>query len=250
MRKAVGSASLRARRTVPDLEDQEKEERRISRRLNALRAAVLGANDGIVSIAALVVGVAAATTDHSVIATAGLAGLAAGALSMAVGEYISVHSQRDAEEAQLERERHWHRSRPDWELEQLTRLHVESGMSEATARKAAKEQTAHDPLAAHAKAHLGIDPDELVSPAQAGLASLVFFAIGGTAPILTILCASESLRVPLTFAVVPLALAGTGILSARTARSRYARAIARNVVGGSLAMAITYGIGHFVGTAV
>ena len=232
------------------LEEQEEEERRISGRLNALRAAVLGANDGIVSIAALVVGVAAATTDYAVIATAGFAGLAAGALSMAVGEYISVHSQRDAEEAQLERERRWHESRPDWELEQLTRLHVESGMSEGTAKKAAQEQTAHDPLAAHAKAHLGIDPNDLVSPVQAGFASLIAFTIGGAIPILTILCSSESFRIPLTFAVVPFALAGTGFLSARTARSRYARAIARNVVGGSLAMAITYGIGHLVGTTV
>ncbi|MBN2176781.1 MAG: VIT1/CCC1 transporter family protein [Demequinaceae bacterium] len=234
----------------PDIEEVEEEEKRISRRLNALRAAVLGANDGIVSIAALVVGVAAAKPEFSVIATAGFAGLAAGALSMAVGEYISVHSQRDAEEAQLERERHWHQARPDWELDQLTRLHTESGMSKATARKAAKEQTAHDPLAAHARAHLGIDPDELVSPVQAGLASLIAFTIGGTAPILSILCASESVRIPLTFGVVVVALAGTGFLSARAARARYPRAIARNVIGGSLAMAITYGIGGLVGTAV
>lgn len=228
----------------------EKDERRILGRLNALRAAVLGANDGIVSIASLVIGVAAANSNHTIIATAGFAGLAAGALSMAVGEYVSVHSQRDAEEAQLERERLWHEARPDWELDQLARLHMETGMSEKTARAAAKEQTKHDPLAAHARAHLGIDPTELVSPAQAGIASLLAFTLGGTAPILSILLGSEGFRIPLTFGVVLVALGLTGAASARIAHSPYPRAIIRNLIGGSLAMAITYGIGTLVGTAV
>lgn len=232
------------------IEELVHEEQVQAKRLNALRAGVLGANDGIVSIAALVVGVAAANSTHSVIATAGFAGLAAGALSMAVGEYVSVHSQRDAEEAQLERERGWHEERPEWEMEQLVRLHVGTGMSEKVARLAAKEQTAHDPLGAHARAHLGIDPNELVSPALAGIASLLAFAVGGTAPILSILLAPTSIRIPLTFAVVLAALGVTGAVSARIARSRYPRAIIRNLVGGALAMAITYGIGALVGTAV
>lgn len=224
-------------------------ERAVSRRLNALRAAVLGANDGIVSIAALVIGVAAAKPEHSILLTAGLAGLAAGALSMAVGEYVSVHSQRDAEEAQLERERQWHRDRPDEEFEQLVHLHRETGMSEATARLAATEQTAHDPLAAHARAHLGIDPDDLINPLQASIASLAAFTLGGTAPLLTILFGGD-LRVQLTFGIVVLALAATGTASARIAHARYPRAIIRNVIGGSIAMAVTYGIGSLVGTAV
>jgi VIT1/CCC1 family predicted Fe2+/Mn2+ transporter len=176
--------------------------------------------------------------------------MAAGALSMAVGEYVSVHSQRDAEEAQLERERGWHEARPEWEMEQLVRLHMDTGMSEKVARLAAKEQTDHDPLGAHARAHLGIDPYELVNPAHAGIASLLAFALGGTAPILSILLAPAGIRIPLTFGVVLVALGTTGAISARIAHSRYPRAIIRNLIGGSLAMAITYGIGALVGTAV
>ena len=122
---------------------------------------MLGANDGIVSIAALLVGVAAATTDLPTIFTAAMAGIAAGALSMGVGEYVSVSSQRDAEEAQIARERIWQKARPAWELEQLVRLNMDTGMSEATARAAAVEQTAKDPIAIHARMHLGVDPDEL-----------------------------------------------------------------------------------------
>jgi len=236
--------------TAEAIDEFVEEEQRLAQRLNKLRAAVLGANDGIVSIAALVVGVAAASSSHSAIATAGFAGLAAGALSMAVGEYVSVHSQRDAEEAQLEREKKWQEDRPEWELEQLTRLHMETGMTEKTARLAAKEQTEHDPLGAHARAHLGIDPDELVNPAHAGLASLLAFTVGGIAPILSILLGGESFRIPLTFVVVLAALATTGTFSAKIADSPYPRAIVRNVVGGSLAMAITYGIGALVGTTV
>ncbi len=227
------------------------DESRITGRLNQLRAGVLGANDGIVSIAALVVGVAAATPEnHAAILAAGAAGLAAGALSMGVGEYVSVSSQRDAEKAQLAREERWHDERPEWELEQLTRLNMSTGMSEPTAQLAAKEQTEHDALAIHALMHLGIDPKQLVSPLQAGIASLGAFTLGGIIPLLTILLASPPLQVPLTFAGVIVALALTGITSAWIAHSAFPRAIVRNVVGGTLAMAITYGIGHVVGVAL
>jgi VIT1/CCC1 family predicted Fe2+/Mn2+ transporter len=231
-------------------------DRQITRRLNALRAAVLGANDGVVSIAALVIGVAGAVaasgvTESTQIATAGFAGLAAGALSMAAGEYVSVSSQRDAEDAQLARERRWHIERPEWELQQLVELNMETGMSEKVARLAAEEQTAHDPVAAHARLHLGIsDPEELTSPVQAAIASLVAFTLGGTIPILTILLAGPSLRIPLTFTVAIACLVGTGAAAARIAHSPKLRAMIRNVVGGSLALAVTYGIGHLVGTAV
>lgn len=229
----------------------EPDEARITGRLNGLRAGVLGANDGIVSVAALVVGVAAASPEnHAAILAAGAAGLAAGALSMGVGEFVSVSSQRDAEKAQLAREQRWHDERPEWELEQLAHLNMRTGMSEPTAKVAAKEQTEHDALAIHALMHLGIDPKELVSPAQAGLASLVAFTLGGITPLLTILLASPSMQVPLTFVAVIVALAITGITSAWIAHSQYPRAILRNVIGGTLAMAITYGIGHLVGVAL
>jgi VIT1/CCC1 family predicted Fe2+/Mn2+ transporter len=237
----------------------EEHDRQITRRLNVLRASVLGANDGVVSIAALVVGVAAATDSAAVtvaaaattIATAGFAGLAAGALSMAAGEYVSVSSQRDAEDAQLARERKWHVERPEWEFEQLVRLNMETGMSEKIARTAAKEQTKHDALAAHALLHLGIsDPDFLTSPASAGVASLFAFTAGGTIPILTILLTPASMRIPITFGVAIVCLAGTGWVASRIAHAPKLRAIIRNVVGGIIALAVTYGIGALVGTQV
>lgn len=226
------------------------DEDRVSRRLNALRAGVLGANDGIVSIAALLVGVVAANPSPAIILTAAIAGIAAGALSMGVGEYVSVSSQRDAEQAQLDRERQWHEHRPDWELDQLAQLHMETGMSEETARRAAIEQTAFDPLAAHARAHLGIDPEELINPWHAAFASLIAFTLGGMFPLLTAVLAPDSLKVPLTFGVVAVALAISGLVSARLGHAPRARAVLRNVVGGSLAMAITWGIGSFVGVHV
>ena len=222
----------------------------ISARLNWLRAGVLGANDGIVSIAALLVGVAAATTDRSIIFTAAMAGVAAGALSMGVGEFVSVSSQRDAEEAQLARERIWHKARPAWELEQLVRLNMETGMSEDTARQAAVEQTAKDPIGIHARMHLSVDPDELTNPLHAGIASLIAFTLGGIAPLLTILLPPPGLRIPLTFVAVIVALAATGYASARVAYSPYIKAIVRNMLGGAAAMAITYGIGLLVGTTI
>ncbi len=244
------TTAAKGRRPRP-VHGTEEHDRQITRRLNALRAAVLGANDGVVSIAALVVGVAAATSETGQIATAGFAGLAAGAFSMAAGEYVSVSSQRDAENAQLERERRWHKDRPEWELEQLTRLHMETGMSKETARRAAEEQTAHDPVAAHARMHLGIsDPDELTSPVQAGVASLIAFTLGGIIPILTILLTGTSIRIQLTFGVAIVCLLATGWGSARIAHSSRARAMTRNIVGGTLALAVTYGIGHLVGAAV
>jgi len=226
------------------------DEAEISGRLNWLRAGVLGVNDGIVSIAALLVGVAAAANDLPFIVTAAFAGISAGALSMGIGEYVSVSSQRDAEEAQLAREAIWQRTRPVWELEQLVRLNQETGMSEDTARQAAREQHDHDPLTIHAKMHLGIDPNELTNPWAAGLASLVSFTLGGLAPLATMLLASESLRVPLTFLTVVVALAIVGAVSARVAHSPYTRSILRNAIGGAIAMAITYGIGTFVGVHV
>lgn len=226
------------------------DEEAMNSRLNWLRAGVLGANDGIVSIAALLVGVAAATTDIKVIVLAAVASVVAGALSMGVGEFVSVSAQRDAEEALISRERIWQKARPAWELEQLVRLNMDTGMSEATARAAAQEQMEKDPLGIHARMHLGIDPDDLTNPWAAGIASIIAFTIGGITPLLTTTLPPASARIPLTFAMVLIMLAITGYVSAKIAKSPTRRAVLRNLAGGALAMAITYGIGLLVGGPV
>jgi len=230
-----------------DLQPNEPHSPGLAARLNWLRAGVLGANDGIVSEAGIVVGVAAATTTLSAIATAGIAGLVAGAMSMAVGEYVSVSSQRDSEKALLALERHELATMPDEEFEELVGLHVQTGLSPELARRVAEEQTAHDALAAHARLELGISPDELTNPWHAAVASMTAFTLGGLLPVLVICLTPPSWRIVLTFAAVLLALAGTGSVSARLGRAPRLRAILRNLLGGSLAMAITYGVGALVG---
>jgi VIT1/CCC1 family predicted Fe2+/Mn2+ transporter len=217
--------------------------------LNWLRAAVLGANDGIVSVAGLVMGVAGATSERHTIFVAGLAGLVAGALSMAAGEYVSVSTQRDTEKALLAKERRELAEEPEEELAELAGLYVEKGLSEKTARQVALELTRHDALAAHAEVELGIDPDELTNPWQAAGASMLAFTTGALLPMLMILL-PEQWRIGATAVSVAIALALTGFLSARFAGAIVSRAIARNVVGGVLAMAITYGIGSLVGATV
>ena len=232
---------------APDLRPNEPHSPGLAARLNWLRAGVLGANDGIVSEAGIVVGVAAATTTLSAIATAGIAGLVAGAMSMAVGEYVSVSSQRDSEKALLALERHELATMPDEEFEELVGLHVQTGLSPELARRVAEEQTAHDALAAHARLELGISPDELTNPWHAAVASMTAFTLGGLLPVLVICLTPPAWRIVLTFAAVLLALAGTGSVSARLGRAPRLRAILRNLLGGSLAMAITYGVGALVG---
>ena len=218
--------------------------------LNKLRAAVLGANDGVISTAGLVMGVAGATTNTAALATAGIAGLVAGALSMAVGEYVSVSAQRDSERALLVKEEHELRTMPDEELEELTRLLQEKGMSDAVAREAARELTAHDALAAHADIELRLDPDDLTSPTHAAVSSLIAFALGALIPLLAMVLSPPSTRVVVTVVAVLLALFLTGFLSARAGDAPVARAIVRNVIGGVLAMGITFAIGTLVGTQI
>jgi VIT1/CCC1 family predicted Fe2+/Mn2+ transporter len=217
--------------------------------LNWLRAAVLGANDGIVSVAGLVMGVAGATTDRQTIFVAGSAGLVAGALSMAAGEYVSVSTQRDTEIALLEKERRELAEEPDEELAELAGIYRDKGLSEETARQVALELTAHDALAAHAEAELQIDPDGLTNPWQAAWASMLAFTVGALLPMLTILL-PDGWRIAATAASVAVALALTGFLSARFAEASVSRAIVRNVTGGVLAMAVTYAIGGLVGSRV
>jgi vacuolar iron transporter family protein len=222
----------------------------LSARLNWLRAGVLGANDGIVSVAGIVVGVAAATVARGPILTAGVAGLAAGAVSMALGEYVSVSAQRDTEQALLRTERLEQRDDPVAELDELADLYEAKGLSAATARTVAEELTDHDPLVAHAEIELGFNPEDLTNPWEAAISSATAFSIGALLPLVAILVAPIALRIPVTVAAVLLALLITGAVSARLGGAPKHRAALRNFVGGGLALAITYVIGHLVGAAI
>jgi vacuolar iron transporter family protein len=219
-------------------------------RLNWLRAGVLGANDGIVSVAGIVVGVAGAGAARGPVFTAGLAGLVAGAVSMALGEYVSVSSQRDSETALVAKERRELAEEPELELAELTQLYEAKGLSPGTARTVAEELTARDPLAAHLDAELNIDPDDLVSPTQAALASALAFTLGAVLPLLAILLPPVGARVPVTVAAVLVALALAGAVSARLGGSDPRRAVARVVVGGAAGLAVTYAVGQLFGTAL
>jgi VIT1/CCC1 family predicted Fe2+/Mn2+ transporter len=219
-------------------------------RLNWLRAGVLGANDGIVSTAGIVMGVAGATTDRSAIMIAGVAGLVAGAMSMAAGEYVSVSTQRDSELALLDKERRELRDDPQDELAELAGLYVDKGLSEELALEVARQLTAYDALGAHAEAELGIDPDDITSAWNAALASMVSFTLGALLPLLTILLVAQDARVGVTVGAVTIALALAGWTSARLGYGPAGRAVARNVAGGLFAMGVTYLIGSLLGTHV
>jgi len=218
-------------------------------RSNWLRAGVLGANDGIVSVAGLVVGVAAVTTSRGPILAAGIAGLVAGAVAMALGEYVSVSTQRDTQKALLALERRELAETPAKELDELAGLYEAKGLSPATARAVAKELTAHDVFAAHVDVELGIDPDDLTDPWQAALSSAVSFTLGALLPLIAILAPPVVARIPVTFAAVLLALALTGTISARLGGGDPRRAVLRIVAGGAIAMMVTYGIGQLLGVA-
>jgi VIT1/CCC1 family predicted Fe2+/Mn2+ transporter len=213
-----------------------------------LRAAVLGANDGVVSIASLVLGVAAAEVASATVFIAGLAGLVGGALSMAVGEYVSVGSQRDLEEADLSRERRELHEQPDAELQELTALLAAKGLSEQTARAAAQELTEHDALAAHAAEELGLQLEGLARPMLAAVVSAVAFALGALLPLLAISLSPASLRTWITAGSTLVALAGLGAWSARLGGAPVLRGVRRVVLGGALAMALTAAIGALVDT--
>ena len=222
----------------------------VSSKLNWLRAGVLGANDGIISTAGIVVGVAAATAARGPILTAGIAGLVAGAVSMALGEYVSVSTQRDTEQALLSKERDELRDEPAAELDELAALYEAKGLSTATARTVAEELTDHDAFTAHAEVELGIDPEELTNPWHAALSSALSFTFGALLPLIAILLPPTALRIPVTFVAVLTALVITGSVSARLGKAPPGRAVIRNVVGGGLALAITYAVGHVVGAAI
>lgn len=215
--------------------------------LNILRAGVLGGQDGIISTAGIVVGVAGASLDNTALLIAGLAGLVSGALSMAGGEYVSVSSQRDTERALLEKERWELETMPDEELAELARLYEEKGLSADLARQVAVQLHENDALAAHAEIELGIDPHEFTNPWHAAVSSAASFAVGAAVPLLAITLTPPNVRVYLTFVVVILALVGTGLISAHVGGAPKRRAVLRNVVVGVVTMAVTFAIGSIVG---
>lgn len=235
--------------TAPALHADEPHRGGIAQRLNWLRAGVLGANDGIVSVAAIVVGVAGATSSTGPILTAGMAGLVGGAISMALGEYVSVSSQSDSEKALIAKERAELRDMPAEELDELTALYRAKGLSESTATQVAIELTEHDALAAHLSTELNIDQDDVVSPWHAAAASAAAFTIGAILPMLAILLPPADWRIPVTFVAVLMALAVTGTLSATIGGSSRLRATLRVVIGGALALAATYGVGVLLGAS-
>ena len=222
----------------------------LNNRLNWQRAAVLGANDGIVSTAGIVIGAVGATSERPAIVIAGVAGLAAGAMSMGAGEYVSVSTQRDSELALLAKERRELRDEPDEELAELAGIYVEKGLDEELAMEVAVALTKKDALGAHAEAELHIDPDDITSPLNAATASTVSFTIGALLPLLTMTLSAPDIRLWLTVLAVVVALAITGWTSARFGYSSPRRAVLRNVLGGLFAMAVTYGIGSALGTQI
>lgn len=218
-------------------------------RLNWLRAGVLGANDGIVSVAALVVGVAGATHSTAAIAAAGTAGLVGGAISMALGEYVSVSSQSDSQRTLIAREKSELLTDPVGELEELARLYENQGLAPATARQVAVEFTAIDPVRAHLLAEHNIAEDDVVSAWHAAWVSAMAFTLGALLPFLAILLLPETVRVPVTFAAVLIALAALGATGAHLGGSPKPRAIARVVLGGAAALFVTFAIGSLLGTS-
>ena len=218
-------------------------------RLNWLRAGVLGANDGIVSVAAVLVGVAGATTQTGPLVTAGAAALVGGAISMALGEYVSVSSQRDSERALIALERRELEEDPEGELAELVGLWEQRGLDHETATLVATRQTEHDALQAHLSMELGIDEETVTSPWQAAFASFLAFTVGGILPLAAILLAPAEVRVWVAIAIVLVALGVTGALGARLGRAPWQRATVRVVVGGGIALAVTYGIGSLLGVA-
>ncbi|MCA9342349.1 VIT family protein [Candidatus Saccharibacteria bacterium] len=219
-------------------------------KLNKLRAAVLGANDGIVSISSIVMGVAGATSDSKAITIAGLAALIAGALSMAVGEYVSVSSQSDAERAYIRLEKEDLRDNPEQELDELKREYIKHGLSDKLALQVAKELTEKDALTAHLRMHFNLDPQDINNPWHAAIASFLAFTAGGLLPFLTIVFMPQDLRLVTTIIAVILALTIVGYISASVGNASKSRAILRVVGGGILAMLITYYVGVLFGTTV
>jgi vacuolar iron transporter family protein len=220
-----------------------------SGRAGWLRAGVLGADDGLVSTASLMIGVAAAAASSSAIIVAGLAGLVAGAMSMAAGEYVSVSSQRDTELADMERETRELATAPSQELRELTELYVRRGLEPALARTVAERLTEVDALDAHMREELGIRREGSARPVQAAAVSAVSFAVGAALPVLAAVIGPSSIRIPAIAITAMVFLATLGMMGARIGGAPIARGALRVLVGGATAMVITAGIGHLAGVA-
>ena len=221
-----------------------------SHRAGWLRAAVLGANDGILSVAGLVIGVAAANASQSALVTAGLAGLVAGALSMAVGEYISVSSQRDAEQADLRVEAEAITENPRAELRELAKIYEDRGVEPGLARLVADQLMAHDAVGAHARDELGISEVMTARPLQAALTSAAAFTVGALVPVLAVTLSGKAVRIGVTAALTIAALLGLGALGAQLGGAPRGRAALRVVTLSTVSMLLTYGIGRLVGANV
>jgi len=232
--------------------DKKKEKFELTKndKINGLRAAVLGANDGVVSTAGLIFGVAGATNNKAAIFTAGLAGLIAGAISMAVGEYVSVSTQRDTERAFIAQEKKLLAEEPENQLQHLAEFYEAKGVSNATALQFAKELTARDPIKAHLEAELQLDEDDLTNPITAAVSSFFSFTAGALIPLLAATLSSNAVRIKVTLIAVVLGLFLTGFYSAKFGGATKSTAIRRVIIGGIAAMAITYLIGRLFGTAV
>ena len=219
-------------------------------RIGWLRATVLGAGDGIVSIASLLIGVAAASASRSALVVAGVAGLVAGAMSMATGEYNSVSSQRDTERADIERESREQHTQPERELDELAAIYVRRGLDPQLARAVAEQLHEADPLGAHLRDELGIVEAGRARPLQAATVSAASFAVAASLPLLAVIAAPASVRIPAVVVVSLVALTLLGVTGARLGGAPPARAAFRVVLGSGLAMALSAAIGAVVGTAV
>jgi VIT1/CCC1 family predicted Fe2+/Mn2+ transporter len=225
-------------------------ETHLVKRIGWLRAAVLGANDGIISTASLIVGVAAAATSQAEILVAGVAGLIAGAMSMAAGEYVSVSSQADTENADLAREKQELADDPKFETAELAQIYIGRGVAPALARQVAVQLMAKDALGAHARDELGISEVVAAQPIQAALTSAATFAAGAALPLLTAIFAPHAVLVPAVFAVSLFFLGVLGALGARVGGADILKPTLRVAFWGAFAMAVTAGIGALIGKAV
>lgn len=219
-------------------------------RIGWLRAAVMGANDGIVSTASLVVGIAAADASRSEVLVAGVAGLVAGAMSMAAGEYVSVSSQADTEKADLSRERKELDTDEEFERKELASIYVDRGLDPMLAIQVAEQLMAHDALTAHARDELGIFERMTARPVQAALASAGTFAVGAAIPLLTVVVVPESGLVPVVSGISLVILAGLGVLAARAGGAPVMKSAVRVAFWGALAMGLTAAVGALFGTVV
>jgi len=213
------------------------------KKLNWLRAGVLGANDGVVSEAGLLLGVVGATSDLHVILAAGIAGIIAGAISMAAGEYVSVSSSKDTEKALIAEEKYELENNPKEELKELAKIYEHKGLSPHTAAIVAKELSIHDAAAAHFDAELGIDPNNLTSPVHAAIASAVAFFLGSVVPLIFVTFPPAHLRAPVAFVAVLITLVLISFVSAKVSGANFLRVVVRIIIFGALAMGITYIVG-------